>query len=52
MIKELGSEHSGKNLSMISQFRDFKKNLDKIFGSSTKKMDERLKSTIFFDKTI
>ena len=50
VIKEFIEEHAGKNLSEISQFRGFKKNLDKIFGTETKKIDERLKTSIFFQK--
>ena len=50
VIKQFCEKFTGKNLSEISQFRGFKNNLDEIFGSSTKKIDERLKSTIFFQK--
>lgn len=51
VIKEFSDEHSGKNLSEISQFRGFKaNNLDRIFGSTTKKIDDRLRNTIFFQK--
>lgn len=43
MSKEFKSLSTGKNLSEISQFKDFKQNLDKIFGSDTKTVDQKLK---------
>jgi hypothetical protein len=43
VIEEFKLNHEGTNLSKISQFRDFKTNLDKIFGMQTKKIDERVK---------
>ncbi len=42
MSKEFKSLNTGKNLSEISQFRYFKLNLDKIFGSDTKTVDQKL----------
>ncbi len=41
VIDEFKSIHQNKNLSEISQFRDFKKNLDNIFGMQTQKLDQR-----------
>jgi len=43
MSKEFKSLNTGKNLSEITQFKDFKLNLDKIFGSDTKTVDQKLK---------
>jgi hypothetical protein len=36
------AQNEGKNLSEVSQFRIFKKNFDEIFGSNTKKIDQKL----------
>ena len=36
------AQNEGKNLSEVSQFRIFKKTLDEIFGSNTKKIDQKL----------
>ncbi|MFX0001165.1 MAG: hypothetical protein ACFE9Q_10475 [Candidatus Hodarchaeota archaeon] len=41
--KEFKTLNSGKNLSEVSQFKDFKKKLDKIFGSDTQTIDQKLK---------
>jgi len=43
IIEEFKSLYEGRNCSEISQFKDFKTNLDKIFGMQTKKLDERVK---------
>ena len=43
MSKEFKILNTGKNLSEISQFKDFKLNLDNIFGSDTKTVDQKLK---------
>ena len=43
MSKEFKTLNTGKNLSEISQFKDFKLNLDKFFGSDTKTVDQKLK---------
>jgi trans-2-enoyl-CoA reductase len=40
---EFKKRNTGKNLSEVSQFKDFKQNLDKIFGSDTKTIDQKLK---------
>jgi hypothetical protein len=44
---EFKSQNEGKNLSEVSQFKDFKKSLDMIFGSSTKKVDQKLDGVFF-----
>ena len=43
MSKEFKILNTGKILSEISQFKDFKLNLDKFFGSDTKTVDQKLK---------
>ncbi|NVM19540.1 MAG: hypothetical protein HWN80_17695 [Candidatus Lokiarchaeota archaeon] len=42
VAKEFKSQHEGKNLSEVSQFKIFKDSLDVIFGSNTKKIDQKL----------
>jgi hypothetical protein len=39
---EFKSQNEGRNLSEVSQFKIFKNSLDAIFGSSTRKMDQKL----------
>jgi hypothetical protein len=41
--KEFKSLNTGKNLSETSQFKDFKQNLDNIFGTDTQTIDQKLK---------
>ncbi|MFX1409082.1 MAG: hypothetical protein ACFFA6_01920 [Promethearchaeota archaeon] len=41
--KEFKSLSAGKNLSEVSQFKDFKQNLDHIFGTDTQTIDQKLK---------
>jgi hypothetical protein len=41
--KEFKELNTGKNLSEVSQFRSFKENLDRIFGSDTQTIDQKLK---------
>ena len=41
--KEFKTLNSKKNLSEVSQFKSFKKNLDKIFGTDTQTVDQKLK---------
>ena len=36
------TQYEGKNLSEVSQFKVYKKTLDIIFGSNTKKVDQKL----------
>jgi len=43
VLKEFKSLNTGKNLSEISQFKDFKQNLDTIFGTDTQTIDQKLK---------
>ena len=41
------AQNEGKNLSEVSQFRLFKKTLDEIFGSNTKKIDQKLNGLFY-----
>jgi len=43
MSKEFKSLNTGKNLSEVSQFKKFKQHLDKIFGTDTETVDQKLK---------
>ncbi|MFW9878003.1 MAG: hypothetical protein ACFFG0_33385, partial [Candidatus Thorarchaeota archaeon] len=43
VINQFKSLNTGKNLSEVSQFKDFKQNLDTIFGSDTQTIDQKLK---------
>ena len=47
VIYRFKSLYDGKNLSRMSQFKDFKKELDDILGSDTKTVDQKLKGTFF-----
>jgi len=47
IIKKFIAKYDGKNLSEVSQFKSFKENLDRIFGSETKTIDEKLRGTFF-----
>jgi hypothetical protein len=42
-IDEFSSLNKGKNLSEVSQFKDFKSKLDEIYGSDSKTLDQKLK---------
>ena len=42
VANEFKSQNDGKNLSEVSQFKIFKNSLDIIFGSNTKKIDQKL----------
>ncbi|MFX1365614.1 MAG: hypothetical protein ACFFCE_06395 [Promethearchaeota archaeon] len=44
ITKEFKTQNVGKNLSEVSQFKDFKLYLDKIFGSDTKTIDQKFKN--------
>ncbi len=46
ILKEFKSLNTGKNLSQVSQFRNFKQNLDKVFGTDTKTIDQKLKGIL------
>ncbi len=41
VAQEFKSQNEGKNLSEVSQFKIFKQSLDEIFGSNTKKIDQK-----------
>jgi len=43
VVNEFISLNMGKNLSEVSQFRDFKQILDKLYGSDTQTVDQKLK---------
>ena len=43
MSKEFKSLNTGKNLSEVSQFKEFKQHLDIIFGTDTETVDQKLK---------
>ena len=47
VIGQFKAKYDGKNLSEISQFKNFRKNLDDIFGSDTKTIEQKLKGTFF-----
>ena len=47
VIIQFKEKFSGKNLSEISQFKPFSQNIDKIFGKSTKTLDQKMKGTFF-----
>lgn len=47
IVNQFKLKYDGKNLSEISQFRDFKQELDNIFGTDTKTIEQKLKGTFF-----
>ena len=47
LTTEFKKQHTGKNLSEISQFKNFKQQLDTIFGSDTQKIDQKLKGLFY-----
>jgi hypothetical protein len=47
VAKEFKAQNEGKNLSEISQFKIFKNNLDEIFGSDTKNINQKLKGLFY-----
>jgi len=47
VAQEFKSQNEGKNLSEVSQFKIFKQTLDEIFGSNTKKIDQKFDGLIF-----
>ncbi len=47
IIKHFKEKYEGKNLSEISQFKDFKKTIKDILGSDIKTLDQKLKGTFF-----
>ena len=50
VIKEFMISNKGKNFSEVSQFRGFKETLDKIFGSDTQTVDQKLKGIFTAEK--
>jgi len=46
VLKEFKSSNLGKNLSEVSQFKDFKNVLDKIFGTDTQTIDQKLRGIL------
>jgi len=47
VIQNFKELNTGKNLSEITQFKAFKKNLDNIVGSETKKIDQKLQGLFY-----
>jgi len=47
VAQEFKLQNEGKNLSEVSQFKIFKQTLDEIFGSNTKKIDQKFDGLIF-----
>ncbi|MFW9820504.1 MAG: hypothetical protein ACFFE5_12905 [Candidatus Thorarchaeota archaeon] len=43
MLTEFKTQNAGKNLSEVSQFKDFKNSLDNIFGTDTQTLDQKLR---------
>ena len=50
VISEFISLSKGKNLSEVSQFKGFKNNLNRIFGTDTQTIDQKLKGVFSEDK--
>jgi hypothetical protein len=50
VINEFKTLNKGKNLSEVSQFKDFKETLDKIFGTDTQTIDQKLKGIFTEEK--
>ena len=47
VVSEFKKKNNGKNLSEVSQFKDFKETLDQIFGSDTQNVDQKLKGLFY-----
>ncbi len=43
VLNDFKTQNAGKNLSEVSQFRGFKKNIDTIFGTDTQTLDQKLR---------
>jgi hypothetical protein len=43
VLNDFKTQNTGKNLSEVSQFKDFKNSIDKIFGTDTKTLDQKLR---------
>ncbi|MHA2181698.1 MAG: hypothetical protein ACXAAH_09770 [Promethearchaeota archaeon] len=50
VIKAFMTSNLGKNLSEVSQFKEFKKTLDDIFGTDTQTVDQKLKGIFTEEK--
>ncbi|MFX1378845.1 MAG: hypothetical protein ACFFA4_07090 [Promethearchaeota archaeon] len=46
VVKEFKANNMGKNLSEVSQFKEFKKSIDKIFGTDTQTIDQKLRGIL------
>lgn len=46
VLKEFKSLNTGKNLSEVSQFKDFKQFIDTIFGTDTQTIDQKLRGIL------
>ncbi|MFX0022044.1 MAG: hypothetical protein ACFE9S_06935 [Candidatus Hermodarchaeota archaeon] len=46
LLQEFKTRNIGKNLSEVSQFRDFKKSIDTIFGTDTETIDQKLRKIL------
>ena len=46
VITQFKSNFEGKNLSEVSQFKNFKDNLDKIFGTDTQTIDQKMRGIL------
>ncbi len=47
VISDFKKKNNRKNLSEVSQFKDFKETLDQIFGSDTQNVDQKLKGLFY-----
>jgi len=47
VASEFKKKNNRKNLSEVSQFKDFKETLDQIFGSDTQNVDQKLKGIFY-----
>ena len=46
VITQFKSNFEGKSLSEVSQFKNFKENLDKIFGTDTQTIDQKMRGIL------
>ena len=47
IVEEFKSKYEGRNLSEVTQFKNFKETLDKMFGTDTENVDQKLKGTFY-----
>ncbi len=47
VVSDFKKKNNRKNLSEVSQFKDFKETLDQIFGSDTQNVDQKLKGLFY-----